>query len=109
MAGGEGVSARNKRELLTLATILDALLSGSLGRVGDVAMGRLQAIESAHRDGRWEMARHLEAIPLEEVGASNLRDQEVAICAELRRAKLREALEKLKATGGARASAGSRG
>eukprot|EP00438_Fugacium_kawagutii_P027734 Skav224787 [mRNA] locus=scaffold764:4437:22368:+ [translate_table: standard] len=55
---------RSQRELVTIATSLDALLDGNLGCVGDVLAQRFKAIESSlAAEGSWQVARHHELIP----------------------------------------------
>ena len=88
------VGLRNSRELRTLAEIIDALVQGDLNRVGDLAMQRFKAVEQASQDGRWEVARHLEVIPPQDLGSSTMAEREAATRAEARRLKLANALEK---------------
>ncbi len=54
---------RDERELRTLAQALDALMTGDLGRAGDVLMQRFRGVETAHPEGDWRLAQHLEVIP----------------------------------------------
>ncbi len=50
------------RELETLVAALDHLGAGELGRLGDLLVGRFQAVETSLSDG-WRIAQHLEVLP----------------------------------------------
>ena len=73
---------------------MDHLLSGELGRCGDLLVQRFKAIEqSLGDDGSWAVSRHLELIP----GAASLAtmgEQTEAAKAELRAQKLKAHLKK---------------
>ena len=84
---------RNAREIVTLATCLDHLLSGQLARAGDVLMQRLKAVESSLTDG-WSVARHHELIPPARPAIANDRERDFAAKAALRAARLQESLQK---------------
>ena len=87
------VGIRNAREIVTLATCLDHLLSGQLARAGDVLMQRLKAVESSLTDG-WSVARHNELIPPARPAIANDRERDFAAKAALRAARLQESLQK---------------
>ena len=56
------------RELTTLASALDAILVAEPARAGDILIGRFKALEAAHRDGAWTIAREYEVVPPDEEG-----------------------------------------
>eukprot|EP00434_Breviolum_minutum_P038695 symbB.v1.2.034333.t1/scaffold4414.1/size41512/1 len=79
---------RSQRELVTLATGLDMLLEGDLGRLGDLLVQRFKAIEaSLSADGNWSVARHQELIPTH-ASLSTRAEMTEAAKAELRASKL---------------------
>ena len=85
---------RSQRELVTLATGLDMLLDGDLGRLGDLLVQRFKAIEaSLSADGNWSVARHQELIPTQ-ASLSTRAELTEAAKAELRASKLRQQLNK---------------
>lgn len=82
------------RELITLASSLDLLLEGELGRVGDLLLQRFKAIEaSLAADGNWMVARHQELIP-GQASLSTKAELTEAARAELRAQKLRQQMSK---------------
>lgn len=55
---------RSQRELVTIASCIDALLDGDLGGLGDLLAQRFKAIEcSLASEGSWQVAKHHELIP----------------------------------------------
>ena len=85
---------RSQRELVTLATGLDMLLEGDLGRLGDLLVQRFKAIEaSLSADGNWSVARHQELIPIQ-ASLSTRAELTEAAKAELRALKLKQQLHK---------------
>lgn len=81
---------RSQRELVTIATALDALLDGNLGLVGDVMAQRFKAIESSlAAEGNWQVARHHELIPTSATLATRSELSEAAR-AEARALRLRK-------------------
>ncbi|CAK0893795.1 unnamed protein product, partial [Prorocentrum cordatum] len=88
------VSERNARELRTLAEVMDALIMGDLTRVGDIAMGRFQAIEVAHSQGGWDQARHLEVAANHDAVSVPAAMMDMAAKAELRSQQLRDGARK---------------
>ena len=56
---GSAISQRNSEELRTLAEATDKILQGDFAGAGDLLLLRFQAIEMAHADGHWRVARHL--------------------------------------------------
>ncbi|CAE7622693.1 Rpl30 [Symbiodinium sp. CCMP2592] len=96
--GGAAVSdtaegLRNAREIVTLSTSLDLLLSGQFARLGDVLMQRLKAVESSLTDG-WGVAKHYELIPPSKPAITADKERDFAAKAALRAAKLKESLQK---------------
>ena len=59
-AWGPNVSARNEAELRFLAEVMDALLVGNIGLVGDLLAQLFKAVEAAQTDRGWQLARHLQ-------------------------------------------------
>ena len=85
---------RATRELTTLASAVDLLLEGDLGRAGDLIIQRFKAIEaSLAADGNWGVARHHELIP-GQATLSTRAEQTEAAKAELRARKLRQAIHR---------------
>ena len=56
---GNTISQRNSEELRTLAEASDKILQGDFAGAGDLLLLRFQAIEMAHSDGHWRVARHV--------------------------------------------------
>ena len=80
---------RNQRELTTVATALDFMLEGELGRAGDLLAQRFKALEaSLSAEGSWSVARHHELIP-GQASLSTKAEQTEAAKAELRASKLK--------------------
>ncbi|CAK0903888.1 unnamed protein product, partial [Prorocentrum cordatum] len=69
------MGVRSVREMRTVGECLDALLRGELDHLGDLLMQRLKAIEQATRDGRWQVAQHLELC--DDLGVGLARQEEV--------------------------------
>jgi hypothetical protein len=78
---------RSERELRTLAEALDSLLSGDLAHAGDILMQRFKAIETAEREGNWNVASRLELIPEATASAVSHAEREAAMSLELRERK----------------------
>ena len=57
-------TTRNKREQVTLCTILDHLASGRAQEAADVAAQRLKSVQMATKHGTWERSCFLELVPL---------------------------------------------
>ena len=58
-SAGGAITQRNSEELRTLAEATDRILQGDFAGAGDLLMLRFQAIEMAHADGHWKVARHI--------------------------------------------------
>ncbi len=86
------VGIRTVREMQTIATVLDLLVAGRLPQATDLLVQRFKALEAAQGEGGWQMARHLELIPLNSSGLMREEEREMATKAELRSVKLKEAL-----------------
>ena len=85
---------RSQRELVTIATSLDFLVAGSLGRCGDLLTQRFKALEaSLSAEGNWSVARHHEIIPTQAT-LSTQAEMTQAAKAELRAQKLKLQLTK---------------
>ena len=85
---------RAQRELVTLATAMDSLVEGDLGRSGDILAQRFKAIEAAlAAEGNWAVARHHEIIPTAAT-LSTPAEQTQAAKAEIRAQKLRQQISK---------------
>ena len=89
----ESMGLRNAREVVTLSTALDLLLTGQLGRLGDVLMQRLKAVEASLTEG-WSVAKHYELIPPAKPIFTSDKERDYAAKAALKAAKLKEALQK---------------
>ena len=85
---------RSTRELTTLASAVDLLLAGDLGRAGDLIIQRFKAIEaSLAAEGNWSVAQHYELIP-GRATLSTKAEQTEAAKAELRARKLRQSIHR---------------
>ena len=85
---------RAQRELVTIGSALDLLLSGDLGRAGDLLAQRFKALEaSLAAEGSWAVARHHELIP-GQATLSTQREMTEAAKAEMRAQKLKNALHR---------------
>ena len=84
------IGIRAHRELVTLCTCLDLLLTGESVRCMDVLTQRLKAVEASVLDGNWALARHYELIPPAGAQISNEEERELAQKREVRSQKLRE-------------------
>ena len=89
----EAMGLQNAREIVTLSTSLDLLVSGQFARLGDVLMQRLKAVESSLTDG-WGVAKHYELIPPSKPAITTDKERDFAAKAALRAAKLKESLQK---------------
>jgi len=58
-SAGGSITQRNSEELRTLAEATDRILQGDFAGAGDLLLLRFQAIEMAHADGHWKVARHI--------------------------------------------------
>lgn len=59
------VGEEKMRELRTLATSLDYLVSGKVGQSGDIQMQRMKSILMGIKDGTTTASRYLELVPIE--------------------------------------------
>ena len=57
------MSLRNRNEMRTLAKLIDLILEGKVTEAAEHVMLRFQAVEMAHHDGHWNVARHLTPLP----------------------------------------------
>ena len=86
------VGLRTVREMRTWAAVIDHLMDGQLGALGDVAVQRLKALEASVSEGGWELARHQELIPKTRASITEDEERFLAARAELQATKLRKAL-----------------
>ena len=93
------MGVRSTREMKTIGSALDALLSGELAEVGDVLMQRLKALVQSHKDGHWQVAQHLELVDAKGIGATSAEELNEACRAQLAAHKIREAIAKAKGEG----------
>ena len=94
------VGLRSTREMRTWAKVIDFLLDGRFGELGDVAIQRLKALETAHNEGSWDLAKHHELIPASLASITGDEEKHVAARTELQELKLKEAMEKARASRG---------
>ena len=80
----------------TIGKCLDALIQGNLPALGDILMQRLKALEQAVKDGNWNTAAHLEAVPSLDVGLTSQRELRFAVQGQLQQYRLKEASGRLK-------------
>ena len=66
---GKDMNGRSRQELRTLAEAVDALLNGDVVRTGDILISRFSAVELASTSKHWNVARHLEIIPPQDVSS----------------------------------------
>lgn len=88
------MGVRSHRELVTLATAVDALLAGKAAHCLDVLIQPMKVIEASLNEGTWAAARHLEIIPPTAASLTREDEREAATRLELRNVKLKEALMK---------------
>ena len=84
-----------EREMLTLASSLDAILCGDLHRAADILMGCFKALEQATTSGSWELAAELEVLPRQQQGLTSEAERQRAANIQIRRVKLQSALATL--------------
>ena len=96
------VGLRSTREMRTWGKVLDLLLDGRFGELGDVAIQRLKALETAHKEGSWDLARHHELIPAALASITGEEERHVAARTEMQELKLKEAMEKARAARGSK-------
>ena len=94
------VGLRSTREMRTWGKVIDYLLDGRFGELGDVAIQRLKALETAHNEGSWDLAKHHELIPPSLASITGDEEKHVAARTELQELKLKEAMEKARASRG---------
>ena len=92
-------SYKMEREMVTLVEAIDALLEGSLDRVGDVLMGRYKALEDASTTGSWAVAREFEAVAERDDGLVTDAERQRAVSLQLRRVRLQTALRTVRGGG----------
>lgn len=88
------IGLRNQRELLTLGTAVDYLLSGRLGELGDLLMQRIKALETSLAESSWMTARHQELIPPQAASLTTEEERRKVAKMELAATKLKEAMGK---------------
>ena len=75
-AAEPNLSLRNSGELRHLAEALDCLLTGNVMGVADVLAQRFRSVETAHFDGSWNQARHLEMLGDARVSSISVKDRQ---------------------------------
>jgi hypothetical protein len=100
-AANGSMTMRNERELRTIAMAIDAILRGKVAEAADFLIQRFKAVETAHHDGHWNTARHLEALPPPKVSAVDQEERESILRAEERESRFRKLAESYRG-GGAR-------
>ena len=93
------IGVRNERELITLGTGIDLLLSGRLAELGDLMIQRLKALETSLSDQSWQTARHQELIPRQGASLTGEMEKRKAARYELAASKLRGMLNRTKGQG----------
>ena len=91
---GTTLSARDQRELETLAAALDFLAQGNLSSLGDVLMQRFKSLETSVRDGSQAVAAHQELLPQQGLGTTSLKERELAAKYYTREETLKQAMKK---------------
>eukprot|EP00435_Cladocopium_sp_Y103_P068760 s228_g32.t1 len=86
------IGIRAHRELVTLATAIDELLSSRSLQCLDLLMQRFKAVQASLADGHWSLARHYELIPMTGAQLTKEAESEIATKAEARSLKLQEAV-----------------
>jgi hypothetical protein len=67
---------RNSGELRHLAEALDCLLIGNVIGAADVLAQRFRSVETAHFDGSWNQAKHLEVVGDARVSSISIKDRQ---------------------------------
>ena len=75
-AAGDQLSLRISGELRHLFEALDCLLVGNVVGAADVLAQRFRSVETAHFDGSWAMAKHLEVVGDAKVSSISVRDRQ---------------------------------
>ena len=99
---------RHRRELLSLAQSIDALLQGDLTFAADTLMARFRAVESSAAHG-WDVAQELELTPAERLGTTSDGDLRRASRAVEERSKLSNLLSRTRAPPPASSNEAGRG
>ena len=68
-------SMRSKREMTTLAEILDEIVQGNPEAAADILCQRMKAIITAGETGTWEKAEQMELIPPEGMSLATNQDR----------------------------------
>jgi hypothetical protein len=84
---GKDFHARNRQEMRTIAEAVDALLIGDLARASDILISRFSAVELASTSKHWNVARHLELIPPQDVSSIPTELMDYATGAEKKEAR----------------------
>jgi hypothetical protein len=75
-ATGNSLTMRNSGELRHLAEALDCLLIGNVIGAADVLAQRFRSVETAHFDGSWNQAKHLEIVGDARVSSISMKDRQ---------------------------------
>ena len=87
------------REMQTLATAMDCILEGSLGRGADILMARYKSLEEHSRTGVWDVANELEAIAYKDNSIVTEGERHRAAALQLRRSRLQQSLASVRREG----------
>ena len=94
------VGEEKLRELRTLSSALDLIVSGKIGLAGDYLMQRMKSILMGMRDGSTTASRYLELIPMEVYPTpSTMEEADYARSLAVQRAKSEQLLERAQARG----------
>ena len=94
------VGKEKLRELRTLSSALDLIVSGKIGLAGDYLMQRMKSILMGMRDGSTTASRYLELIPMEVYPTpSTMEEADYARSLAVQRAKSEQLLERAQARG----------
>ena len=83
------------REMRTLASALDMLLSGDLSRAGDILIQRYKALEESAVSGHWDLATELEAVAHRETTLTSDQERHRAAALQLKKVRLQTAIRSL--------------
>ena len=93
------IGPRNDREILTLFTVMDALMAGNVPRALDTLMQRTKSIEAATSDALpWVVASHLELVDQSRPSTLSRREREIAIREQMREQKVDALMMKQRST-----------
>jgi hypothetical protein len=83
----------------TLATAMDCILEGALGRGADILTARYKSLEEHSRTGVWDVANELEAIAYKDNSIVTEGERHRAAALQLRRSRLQQSLASVRREG----------